>query len=395
MHDPVGRVRVLIDELAPARHRLEAADDALVARQIAIAEIPAPTGREERRARWTAARLRDLGTADVHVDDAGNVVALRRGTRDDAPLVVCAHLDTVFETDAPITVQRSGARLSAPGIGDNARGLATLLALAAEFGPQRRMPGRPIVFAATTGEEGPGNLRGARHLFETAGRDAHAAIAIDGAGDERVVACALGCRRFRIELRGPGGHSWAAYGAPNAVHAAGALVTRLASLAPRQARTTLSVARIGGGTAVNAIPAHAWLEVDVRSTEAAELVRLDRALREAVLTTVDAENARRSQGSAPLEASIALVGERPAGEIDAASPLVQAALEATRCIGRAPELAIASTDANIPISRGIPAIAIGGGGRGGDTHTPHEWFENHEGSRGVLRALLVVAAMAS
>lgn len=392
--DATTRVRALSDRLSSVRDRLEATQDSVLASQIAIAEIPSPTGAEGARAAWVARRLTQLGLGEVRVDEAGNVVALRPGAAAAAPVVVCAHLDTVFEERDAIRVRRHGARLWAPGIGDNARGLAAMLALAGEFAPGRLAPRRPILFAATTGEEGTGDLRGARHLFDTAARGAHAAIAIDGAGDERVVACALGCRRYRVEFTGAGGHSWAAYGTPNAVHAAARLAARLTALPlPDRPRTTLTVARIGGGTAVNAIPAHAWLELDIRSTAHEQLVRLDRLVRAAALDTGEDENAHRRSGTRPLGVSVIPLSERPAGEVPAGEPIVGLALEATRLVGRSPELAVASTDANVPIARGIPAIAIGGGGRGGDTHTPHEWFENHEGSRGVVRALLVLAAL--
>lgn len=393
--DAAARVRALSDRLSPACDRLQASEEAVLASQIAIAEIPAPTGAEGARAAWVARCLARHGHGDVRIDEAGNVVALRRGMASESPVVVCAHLDTVFEERDAIRVRRQGTRVCAPGIGDNARGLATMLALAGEFAPGRLEPRRPILFAATTGEEGMGDLRGARHLFETAARDAHAAIAIDGAGDERVVACALGCRRYRVAFTGAGGHSWAAYGTPNAVHAAARLAARLTAVPlPDRPRTTLTVARIGGGTAVNAIPAHAWLELDVRSTAREQLVRLDRLVRAAAHDAAEDENVHRRAGTRPLGVAVIPLGERPAGEVPAGEPIVDLALEATRLVGRTPELAVASTDANVPIARGIPAIAIGGGGRGGDTHTPHEWFENHEGSRGVVRALVLLAAMA-
>jgi acetylornithine deacetylase/succinyl-diaminopimelate desuccinylase-like protein len=341
-----------------------------------------------------ARRLTTLGLSDVRIDEAGNVLARRRGTTSEGPVVVCAHLDTVFEGHQGISVRRHGSRLLAPGIGDNARGLATMLAVAAEFAPGRLTPRRPILFAATTGEEGTGDLRGARHLFGTAARGAHAAVAIDGAGDERVVAAALGSRRYRVEFNGAGGHSWAAYGTPNAVHAAARFGATLAALPlSDRPRTTLTVARIGGGTAVNAIPAHAWLELDVRSTAGEALVRLDRLVRAAAYDAAEDENARRRSAAPPLHVVVIPLGERPAGEVPTGEAIVETALEATRCLGRSPELAVASTDANVPIALGIPAVAIGGGGRGGDTHTPHEWFENHEGARGVMRALVLLAAL--
>jgi acetylornithine deacetylase/succinyl-diaminopimelate desuccinylase-like protein len=382
--------------LEEARARLEARDEAILADQVTLAEIPAPTGSEERRARWMTERLRAARLDDVQSDDAGNVIGTRRGVRDDAPVVVCAHLDTVFGPEVATSVRRERGRLSAPGIGDNARGLAALVALADAFGGDGGLrPQRPILFSATTGEEGTGDLRGARHLFQTVAERAHCAIAIDGAGDERVVACALGCRRYRVEYAGPGGHSWASFGAPNAVHAAAGLAARLSGfpLASRP-RATITVSRIGGGSAVNAIPAQGWLEVDMRSTSSVELARLDRQLRVAAQDALDEENARRKHGTPPLSVVLRPISDRPAGEVPESDALVQAALSATRSVGRTPELAVASTDANIPISLGIPAVAIGGGGRGGDTHTTHEWYENYEGTRGVVRALVLLASAA-
>jgi acetylornithine deacetylase/succinyl-diaminopimelate desuccinylase-like protein len=309
--------------------------------------------------------------------------------------VLCAHLDTVFDSRDPVTVHRDGKRLCAPGISDNARGLATLVMLADLVGDGRLPLSRPVLFAATSCEEGHGDLRGCRHLFDTIAAGAGAAVALDGPGDERIVTSALGCRRYHIAFRGPGGHSWGRYGTPNAVHAAAALVTRLTGYAAYdQARTALTVSRIAGGTTINAIPAEAWIEVDVRSTSDAELVRIDQHVRRAARDASDEENSRRRADAAPLSVTLTLIGERPAGEVDTDHDVVVAAAEATRALGRVPEFAVASTDANIPISRGIPAIAIGGGGAGGETHTPAEWFENREGHRGLARAALLLAALA-
>lgn len=382
-------------ELAAARARLASRDDAIVCAQIAVAQIAAPTGEEHERAAWMAGRFRALGLADVHVDDAGNAIGRRPGRRDLPPVSVCAHLDTVFPRDAHLPVRREGNRLAGPSINDNSRGLAVMLALAEEIDGARIIPLRPVEFVATTGEEGAGNLRGAKHYFATRGRDAAAMIALDGAGDERIVHRALGSRRFRVTFAGAGGHSWASFGAPNAVHAAAATAARLAALAlPAEPRTTLSVCRIGGGISVNAIPEHAWLEVDLRSTDPGLLHRYEREIHLAARAGCDEENARRASGSRPLDCALELIGDRPCGETAAEHPLVQTAVEATRLIGRTPDLATASTDANVPISQGIPAIAIGAGGRGGDAHTRSEWFDNADGPRGIARALTIVMAAA-
>jgi acetylornithine deacetylase/succinyl-diaminopimelate desuccinylase-like protein len=309
--------------------------------------------------------------------------------------VICAHLDTVFPRDTDLSIRRDGERLVGPGINDNGRGLAVMLALAAEIDGVRLRSRHPVEFVATTGEEGLGDLRGAKHYFAARGRSAHAMVALDGAGDERIIHRALGSRRFRVSYTGPGGHSWAAYGSVNAVHAAAAAAARLAAIPlPTSPRTTLSVGRIGGGLSVNSIPDAAWLEIDLRSTSLTQLDELERAIRHITQSAADEENIKRALGTRLLTVNIESIGTRPCGETPAAHLLVQSAIEATRLVGRQPDLALASTDANVPISQGIPAIAIGAGGRGGDAHTHGEWFDNLHGTVGVARALTIVMTMA-
>jgi tripeptide aminopeptidase len=381
--------------LRHARLQLASRDQDIVRDQIAVSEIAAPTGEEGDRARWVARRFEALRLTDVRLDDAGNAIGRRPGKIDAPPVVVCAHLDTVFPRQTRVSVTRDGNRLSGPGIGDNGRGVAAMLALAAAIDGETLAPERPIDFVGTTGEEGTGDLRGAKCVFAHDHRDAAAAVILDGAGDERIVHRALGSRRYRLTFQGPGGHSWTAFGVPNAVHAAAIATARLARLSlPASPRTTVSVGRIGGGISVNSIPDRAWVEVDVRSASPAMIERMDRQVRDAASAAAIEENARRAIGTTPLTCKVDVIGERPAGETPSDHPLVLAAMEATRLIGRDPELAIASTDANIPISLGIPAVAIGAGGRGGDAHTPAEWFENTEGTLGLSRALGVVISAA-
>jgi tripeptide aminopeptidase len=381
--------------LTPAHARLAARDDAILRTQITVAQIAAPTGEEQERGGWVARRFRDCGLSDVHTDDAGNVVGRRDGNAELPPVVICAHLDTVFPRDTDLSIRRDGDRLVGPGINDNGRGLAVMLALAAEIDGVRLRTQHPVEFVATTGEEGLGDLRGAKHYFANRGRDAHAMVALDGAGDERIIHRALGSRRFRISYSGPGGHSWAAFGVPNAVHAAASAASRLASLQlPSSPRTTLSVGRIGGGLSVNSIPDRAWLEIDSRSTSAIALDDIERAIRTIAMIAADDENAKRAAGTRSLAVEVESIGARPCGETPADHSLVQAALEATRLVGRQPDLALASTDANVAISHGIPAIAIGAGGRGGDAHTRSEWFDNLHGTLGVARALTIVMTTA-
>lgn len=383
------------ERLAPVRAQLAARDADIVATQIAVTEIPAPTGDESERAVWVAGRFRAASLATVHVDAAGNVVGTRAGERDEPALVVCAHLDTVFGRDAVGTVRRAGARIHAPGIGDNGRGLATLLALSEAIDGTATRTRRPIRFVATTGEEGHGDLRGAKHHFANGG-DAFAAIALDGTGDERIIHRAVGSRRLRVTFDGPGGHSWSDYGVANPIHTNANAIARMAALAvPADPRTTLTVSRTGGGLSVNSIPQRAWFEVDIRSTATASVQELEAAVRAIVDAAMVEANALRAANTAALTSRIELIGDRPAGELPDNHPLLGTAQIATRLVGLTPELATASTDANIPLSLGIPAIAIGGGGLGGDVHTLDEWYDNTGGARGIARALTIVAAAAS
>ncbi len=381
--------------LAAARARLAARDDAIIRTQITVAQIAAPTGEEHERGCWVARRYQDCGLSQIHTDEAGNVIGRRDGAKALPPVVICAHLDTVFPRETNLAVRRDGARLIGPGINDNGRGLAVMLALAAEIDGTRLQSLHPIEFVATTGEEGLGDLRGAKHYFADRGREAYAVVALDGAGDERIIHRALGSRRFRVSFAGPGGHSWAAYGVANAVHAAAGAAARLASLTlPTSPRTTLSVGRIGGGLSVNSIPDAAWLEIDLRSTSALQLDELEQAIHTIAHMAAGDENGKRAMGTRALSVRIESIGSRPCGETPKDHALVRAAMEATRLVGRQPDLALASTDANVPISQGIPAIAIGAGGRGGDAHTHAEWFDNVHGTIGVARALTIVMTTA-
>jgi tripeptide aminopeptidase len=389
----MAAARATFEDLSATRAWLASRDHDLLQLQVAVAGIPAPTGGEQRRAAWVAERLTETGL-QPSIDDAGNVVArLDCGARQ-PPVVVCAHLDTVFPEDTTLEFRHDGNRVTGPGICDNSRGLAVMLMLARAVAARANSFVRPIEFVATTGEEGRGDLRGAKHYLADRPRP-FAVVAIDGAGDERIVNTGLGSRRFRVTFRGPGGHSWAAFGAANPIHAAARAVASLADIRPAgAARLALSVSRIGGGISINAIPEESWIEVDARATAGALLDMVERELRTIVSDATRAENDRRSAGSAALTSHIERIGDRPGGETPGDAPLVIAAMEATRLVGRAPELATASTDANAAMGLGVPAIAIGGGGKGGDTHSSREWFDNTAASAGVERALTIVAAMA-
>lgn len=386
----------------PAIHRarevLFTADRETLELQTTICRVPAPTGSEGERAQLIAKHMRALGLAQVRLDEVGNVLGTWGGAAGDngGAVVIAAHLDTVFGPDVDLTVRRDGPRLLAPGISDNARGLAALLALAQAVTGAGWTTARPIVFAATVGEEGAGDLKGARHLLRPDGGLAPAAmIAVDGAGVSRVVHRALGSRRFRVTYRGPGGHSWSAYGVANAAHALGRFTAGVPEVPrPNGPRIACSVVRMEAGTGLNSIPAVAWAHLDTRSEDGAALNALETAIRSLAAKALDGENARRTAGSAALTLTVEVIGDRPAGATPPDHPLVRAAVEATRAVGGSPELSVASTDANVAIARGIPAIALGAGGTAGDTHLPTEWYDNTGGAEGLYRALLVLAAVA-
>ena len=389
------------ERIRAARHHIERTDEVTLARQAALSAIPAPTGAEGRRAAHLAELFREIGLSDVSIDHAGNVQGwfARNGDTSAGPVVVAAHLDTVFGAEVDVAVERRGQRLEGPGISDNARGLAALVAVAEAMVAARVPAARPILFAATVGEEGSGDLRGVKHLLngkrETGNGKPVAFIALDGAGLDRVIHRALGSKRYQVTFRGPGGHSWAAFGVANPANAVGRAVALLADLPTQQApRTTCAVVRLGGGTGLNSIPQEAWLDLDLRSEDPRALSQLDVTVRAALERAADDENRRRTAGSPPLRAEIRLLGDRPSGMTPRAHPLVQAAVAANRALGRDAELASASTDANVPIALGIPAIALGAGGKAGDAHLATEWYENVEGALGIIRALLVTTAMA-
>lgn len=395
-------------DVAAARAWIEAHDDRTQASQRAIAAIPAPTFDEGRRGEFIADRFRAIGLRDVHTDEVGNVVACH-GPGDGPGTVVCAHLDTVFPSGTPIDVLGKGERVSAPGIGDNARGLAVLLTLAEAIVCCNVELAQPVTFVASVGEEGQGDLLGVKHLFSTWERGKTGAvspfplppspssfIALDGPGLDRIVHRALGSIRLRVTFKGPGGHSWAAFGVPNPAHAVGIATARMAEIGlPTTPRTALSVVRIGGGHSLNTIPMAAWLELDLRAESDPVLASIRQTIDAVLEGTLAWINKRRAAGTAPLRMDVTPLGERPSGTTPEEHPLVRAAVAATRAVGGTPSLASASTDANVAISRGIPGIAIGGGGRGGDAHLLTEWYENTHGPEGIVRCLLVLVAVSS
>lgn len=381
-----------------ARDHIRETDEHTLADLLEIVQVPAPPFGEARRAEWIHARFRALGLADVASDEVGNVLARLPGpVNGKPPVILAAHLDTVFPPGTEIRVRREGAKLRAPGIADNARGLAALLAVARALVHAGARTGHPVVFAATVGEEGVGDLRGVKHLFREGSpwRRAEAFITLDGTGLRRVVNRSIGSRRLRATVAGPGGHSWADWGVANPVSALGIAVAEIARLpVSRSPRSALTVGRIAGGTSVNAIPDRAWIELDIRSEAAPPLRELESRVRRILSHAVAEVNARRRRGTPALTLDVDLIGDRPTGETPCSSAVVRAARAATRAIGEAPELVASSTDANAPMALGIPAIAMGAGGDAGGTHTTDEWYSNDRGPDGIERVLLTLLGVA-
>jgi acetylornithine deacetylase/succinyl-diaminopimelate desuccinylase-like protein len=358
-----------------------------------MVSVPAPPFGERARAELLRAKFEACGLEGVGIDAEGNCLALRRGRADSPLLVLSAHLDTVFPegTDCEVRREPSGL-MRAPGIADDGCGLAALLAMARALDGCGIETEGSILFVGTVGEEGEGDLRGVRHLLtsgEWAGR-ADAFVSIDGPGLERVTNAALASRRYRVTCTGVGGHSWGDFGVPNPVHALGRAVARLSAYpAPKRPRTTFNVGRIEGGSGVNVIPRDARMDVDLRSESPVELGRLDAFFRRAAREAAEDENASRRAGAPPLEIEVKLIGDRPGGTTAPEQPLVRLAVEATRALGSKPYLDCSSTDSNIAISRGLPAVTIGAGGTSGNTHTLDEWYDPTGRDLGLKRALLV------
>lgn len=383
----VRRAFRAIEELEPATR----------SDHIMLTEIPAPPFTEEARGQRYAELLRNAGVDSVWTDAVGNILALRRGRAGARTVALDAHLDTVFPEGTDVTVRVRGDTLAAPGIGDDARGLVAVLTVLRALNTAEIETRADVLFVATVGEEGLGDLRGVKRLFGPEGPGIDAWIAVDGVSDQGITHRALGSHRYRVTFRGPGGHSWGHFGLGNPHHALGMAIDRFVDAAdPYTAegpRTSYNVGRLGGGTSVNSIPFESWMEVDMRSVSPARLEGIDALFHDAVDGALAKANELRRRGE-PLAVEVAMIGDRPSGELAVDTPLVERAVAATRLLGLEPSLGIGSTDSNIPISRGIPAITIGGGGAGDGAHSLSEWWVNRDGDRGIKRVLLILLAEA-
>lgn len=369
-----------------------------VAQQKSICEIPAPPFKEAVRAAEYKRRFDAMGLR-ARVDSIGNVLAERPGTGKGPTIVLAGHLDTVFPESTDVRVKEQGGRMSGPGIGDDCRGLAVVLAVARAY--QRANPRHDarIIFVGNVGEEGPGNLRGVRYLFEKELKGAiDYFISVDGTGLD-LVSRAVGSNRYRVTYKGPGGHSYGAFGIPNPIHAMGRAIAKIADVqVPPAPKTTFNVGIVDGGTSVNSIPFEGIMEIDMRSESAESLHNVDQLIRRALQEALDAENARWTGERAArsrLTLEIDTIGIRPTGAQDDSVRIVQAALQTAKALGFTPATTASSTDANLPISLGVPGITIDGGGRGGGSHSLGEWYEDGPaGWLGPQWAALLVAKLA-
>lgn len=394
--EPAASIAVEHGSYRTASQAIDSGYDRFVSEIIALTEVPAPPFKEDTRAALFADLARASGFATVEKDEEGNVLALRRGAGGGPMLVLAAHLDTVFPEGTDVTVRRSGTRLSAPGIGDNSLGVAAILAVARALNAAQVRTASDILFVGNVGEEGAGGLRGVRHLFNTGPyRDrVRAFIAVDGAGDGRFITNGgVGSKRYHVTFRGPGGHSYGAFGVVNPAHALAAAMQHLAAVpVPRQPKTTYNVGLLGGGTSVNTIPSSAWMDVDLRSESPDELTTLDRAFHIAMSRGVEDENRVRSIEAGHIELALELLGERPSGHTAQSTTLIRQTTAAIRATGLQPSFGWSSTDANLPMSLGIPAIAIDTGVEGDRAHAPDEWIDVERGPtvNALQRLLLIV-----
>jgi acetylornithine deacetylase/succinyl-diaminopimelate desuccinylase-like protein len=359
-----------------------------------ITEIPAPPFKEKVRAEYYLKRFQDLGLKDAAIDAEGNVIALRKGTGSGPKLVVSAHLDTVFPEGTEVTVKEKDGALRAPGIGDDARGLAALLSVIQTLNAGEIKTVGDLMFVGTVGEEELGNLRGVKALFRDH-KDIDGFISIDGLGVSRIVNQSTGSHRYEMIFRGPGGHSFQEFGLPSAIHAMGRAIAKISDLqTPSEPKTTFTVGTVRGGTSVNAIADEARMAVDMRSNATEELLKLEARLLGLVKEAAAEENKRWNSDKITVE--IKLIGERPAGSVSEDSPIVQATRRAVTTIARGARVTLAgsSTDSNMAMSLGIPAVTIGGGGEGGNWHSLNEWYKPTDAHHGPQNALLTILALA-
>ncbi len=370
--------------------------------QLELARIPAPPFGESARAEWLTRRFREICLEDVHTDKVGNVLGLRPGSSKEC-IIISAHLDTVFPAGTPLDIRKEGSRLYGPGVSDNGAGVSALLGIAGALQSARISNQLSILFVGNVGEEGEGDLRGMRHIFsDSPCKDSIAySLVLDGAGCDTIVSEALGSRRFEVTVRGPGGHSWSDFGTANPIPVLARAIHLFTQInVPASPKTTFNIGVIRGGTSVNSIPESASMRVDIRSSSASEMGRLEAALRNSITNAIDEEckniEKRGSQLKPPygLSFEVISIGDRPAGDLNPNAHILHVIRAVDAELGNVATVQRASTDANIPLSLGREAIAIGGGGNGGGAHTLQEWFDCNGRELGLKRILLALLALA-
>jgi acetylornithine deacetylase/succinyl-diaminopimelate desuccinylase-like protein len=389
----IGAELLQVPAVSAALEAVRLSEQRIIDDQIRLCEVEAPPFHEAKRAQLYLQMMREAGLRNVRIDAEGNVLGERPGTGARPHLVISAHLDTVFPAGTNVKVRREGRMLYGPGISDDCRGLADLLAVARALTDANVSTPGPITFVGTVGEEGLGDLRGVKRLFaETLKGTVDRFVSIDGDG-YGVTHIAIGSTRFRVTFKGPGGHSFGSFGTVSPIHALGRAIARIADLqVPFSPRSTFNVGRVGGGTSINSIAMDAWMEIDLRSADPTALQALEGRVRQAVQDAVTAENSRWQ--SHALTVTVEVVGTRPAGRAPRSSPIVQAAVSVNTALGLPISFAEGSTDANLPLSLGIPAITIDTGGKATGAHTLRESFDTTDAWKGTQRALLLAVALA-
>ncbi len=361
--------------------------------QVSICEIPAPPFKEEKRGLEMKRRFEALGLK-VTIDSIGNVIAERKGQGNGPTVAIAGHLDTVFPEGTDVTVKKEGTKFTAPGIGDDCRGLTTVLAVARAMQAQKIQTPGTILFIANVGEEGPGNLRGMRYLFRKPPMKIDYFISVDGIG-LGLTTGGVGSNRYLVQYVGPGGHSYGAFGMPSPIHALGRAIAKMSDFqVPKSPKTTFNVGIISGGTSVNTISPLGQMEVDMRSESPEELAKVDAKFRAALAEALREENARRPGSKDSVSLKITEIGVRPAAQVNDTSFIARTALAAGKTLGFTSRTGASSTDSNIPMSLGIPAITISGGGIGQGAHAITESYDDgKEGWKGPQWALLIVSSL--
>lgn len=364
---------------------------------IMLTEIPAPPFMETKRGIRFASMLKEAGIDSIWTDKVGNVIGLRKGKKRNRTVAFDAHLDTVFPLETDVKVKIKGDTLFAPGIGDNTQGVVMIVSVLRALEEANIETEADVLFIGSVGEEGLGDLRGVKHLFTDQSPRIDSWIAIDGGGMDYLRTMGLGSYRYRVTFKGPGGHSWGAFGLANPQHALGSAIHYFSKAADKftrtGARTSYNVGRIGGGTSVNSIAFESWMEIDMRSEIPENLNLVDSLLKASVQQALLEHNAMKRMGPA-LTVEIKKIGDRPSGELPETLPLIQRAMASVAYFGASPKVGRGSTNSNTPIAKGIPAVTLGRGGKGGNAHALNEWWLDDEGYKAIQVALLTLVSEA-